>query len=86
MEHGCEQGRSLLAARDKAIDATKGIVVGKILGTPETSEERDRNLEYANAVLQVQNPANLYNEHLITCDICHNDRPRSAYSIPLPTA
>jgi hypothetical protein len=47
-------GRRLLAIRDKAIDATKGIVVaGKIVGHPVTPEERAKNVEYGNAMLQV---------------------------------
>ena len=68
--------------RDKAIDATRGIVIGKIVGTPETQEERDRDVAYANAVFKVHQPAYEYNQHVKVCDICEKDRPHGRYSIP----
>jgi hypothetical protein len=76
----CVKGKHLLSARDNALDATKGIVVGKILGHPETPEDRARNVQYAEAVMQVHQPAYEYNQHVASCKQCQSNPPVGPYS------
>ena len=75
-----------METRDNAIDATRGIVIGTIVGTPDTPEDRAKDVKYAEAVFKVHDPAYQYNEHVRTCDVCKEDRPQGRYSMPLPTA
>jgi hypothetical protein len=78
----CARGIELLEIRDKAIDATLGIMVGKIVGHPDTPADRARYVKYADAVLQTDQPAYAYNQHLKGhCD-CNGNPPKGRYSKP----
>jgi hypothetical protein len=78
----CKDGIDLLARRDKALDATKGFnTMGMIVNSRITPKMEAEEAAEKDAMVQVGNPAYLYNEHVKGCNVCKNDPPVGSYSM-----